>query len=244
MEQNTNIIRKFLNQKGKWLALLVYIVSATAPFLLTIFFVRKTNQFCFIALIINVICLIFFILSMGVIRSKFRNKFYVKIFMLFSIAIVISYFASFKIQLCIADFIFIKSNEEKLNNFVKEINQYGKIKKFTDYYGKTLEINDLPDFDSNYYKNRNDSSYWNDIFYKYGIEPKMYYKFRDEINSMGFTRFCKTDNGIIYLQKGIDDDMYIIAYSPEGEELDGSGCYGFEVDLQKNSGNWFSPTWF
>lgn len=210
----------------------------TFPFINTVFFLRTLDVFIalLLGLTASALIVIIFIVYCFVERRKyFRFGVLAVIFFTFAIFCV-----SYGLQLDTADYVFYKQREKKLNEFVHEIKQYGKITEMSDgnRYSKSLN-------DSLYDFKKEDTIgggrrifLYQDLLKVLSIDEKVHQDFRKrlmKIDCITFDTF--SDGAVCFTIDGWAGNCYGITYSPSGKQHTN---YGEGVVWKHIEDNWYA----
>lgn len=243
------MITVFKNKKPVILISL-YLLCAIIPFLNTIFLVRLQDMFCFVDLLIHLVCFIMFIVftialimrteSIGIRRSLPVLSFFVVLF----------FFLSYGFQLDLADWYFIKSREARLNNLVHEIHNYGKLYEVCDGQRSVYCVNgkNISKYEFMVEENekRDAIAQLNETLDSLQINRDVYFKIMNELKELGLLEFCRykredepNDKTIYFEIDGALGDYFGIAYSETG--IHGKYCCIGELSKWVHiTGNWYA----
>jgi len=223
--------------------LLLFIVSILTPFIATMLFILTTE--IFILLPIFLIALIFLFVSMIGLRTTETVKSKRKYYSLIAFGSVFLYFVTYGLQYNVANYIYFKQRENKLNQLVLNIKNYQKIKEMSDgqRFWKTInntsiepKIKNVDTTDKGFGK----KYFLDDILSKNGISKQQYESFRQRLISTGFESFTIIDDGTISFTKdGFLDNCFGFAYSTTGKNPKINDC-GDIIRWVKISDNWYA----
>lgn len=237
MEQNINIVRKLLKEKSLSINIVLYFVSLLVPFITTIIWGWAfLSEMCLVNIAIYAICFSFGVVLTFFFVKKTESKIFRIGIISFFIAAIIFFITTFDLQLSLSKRYYIWSKQEKLNAFVKEINEYGKIKnmdarEILTLHGERIEIK--PEYEDDAFKK---------TLILYGIDPEKYFKFRDylqELDILGFCKNGKTYEQVCFLMSGFLDESSGFVYS-ESDEMPEVSCRGPMKVWYKILDNWYA----
>jgi hypothetical protein len=209
----------------------------------TVLLVRSESWF--LLLPIDLLSLIFLSVSALLLTLLYFKKY---LYLITAFIAVIVYLVSYKFLLCTADYIYFKPREEKLEKFVQEIIQYGKINQMSDglRHFKSLN-NDLYSIDTSEMRidTSNNSGSRNvyaldQIMRRDDIDQLKFEEFKNELVSLGIISFeTSIDGAILFTIDGLLNSCHGVAYSSSGLQPGFTDCGGRLNHWQEVSDRWY-----
>jgi hypothetical protein len=223
---------------GKLILYIFYGLSILIPIITTIFFKRA---YPWIILLLVIICItVFFTVTIGL-MSVARGDRKKTIVLLASFSIVIIYIACYGFIIDCNDHLFFKSREDRLNEFVSEINDYEKIYQMSNgLRSSKLLNNNFITFENVNNESLDDIKTLDDLLISEGIERHVYENFRQRLIEIGFIEFEILEDGtIIFTIDGFLNSCDGVAYSITGESPKNTRCGGRLHHWKHLKRNWY-----
>ncbi|MFC5271647.1 hypothetical protein [Adhaeribacter terreus] len=153
---------------------------------------------------------------------------------------VFLYFFTYGLQLDTADYIYFKTKESLMNEFVANIRTYKKITQFSDEYENLNGYPTIAKNNTNVFIQLSNNYPLDSIKNIFNIDNQHYEIFRQKLKSSGYRSFCILEDGTIsFTQGGMIDNCYGIAYSETGSKPIENDC-GRIIRWKKISDHWFA----
>jgi hypothetical protein len=202
-----------------------YFSSILVSIIALIFFNRA---YPWIILLLMIFCItVFFTVTIGL-TSVARGDRKKTIVLLASFTIVIIYIACYGFIIDCNDHLFFKSREERLNEFVKEINDYEKIYEMNNGLQSTKILNNkFIEFENINNESLDRIKTLDEVLISEGIERHVYENFRQKLIDISFIEFEILEDGtIMFTIGGFLNSCDGIAYSITGESPKNTRCGG------------------
>jgi len=217
------------------------IVSILIPYIGTVFF-HRTASILILLPVYFFSLLTLIVTSIWYIRIE-KSKYIKRLIGFGAIVAIILYFVSYGLLLSASDYIFFKLREKRLNEFVFQIRDYGKITEMSDAerYWKTVNFYSIePDIAKVDTITEVGKKYFLDeILDKEEIDRNKYEAFTQRLIDLELVNFETLDDGTIsFTISGFLDNCIGLAYSTAGVNPGANEC-GRIIHWKKVADNWY-----
>jgi len=222
---------------------IVHLTSILTPYVVTIFFIEQIG--IFLALLVFLLSFITLIISSYIlVQSGDSDSSRKWMPALIGLMAVVTFFASYRFQGKIGNYIFYKRREEQLNQFVANIVRYKKINQLSDgqRYRKSVNHTSVAltrqEVDTT---EVNRKQFIDDVLKQSSVDKQTYEQFRQQLIETDFMSFTKLEDGTLsFTRDGFLDNCYGFAYSTTGKQPADNDC-GHVISWYRVGSNWY--TW-
>lgn len=221
---------------------IVYLTSILTPYVVTIFLIEQIG--IFLALLVFLFSFITLIISCTILVKSGNNDSSRKWMpALIGLIAVVTFFASYRFQGKIGNYIFYKRREEQLNQFVADIIRYKKINQLSDGQRYWKNVNNTSvaltrqEVDTT---EINRKQFIDDVLKQSSIDKHQYEQFRQQLIETDFMSFTKLEDGTLsFTRDGFLDNCYGFAYSMTGKQPLYNDC-GQVISWYRVAPNWYA----